>query len=73
MRDFVAFVLDGFDDLDLLGNTRVVGEHFEKGVGPGVDVGRLLGEEIKKSLFARQKALQKSGHVVRLPPEESET
>jgi hypothetical protein len=29
--DFIAFVLDGLDDLHLLGNARVVREHFEEG------------------------------------------
>jgi len=29
----------------------------------------LLGEKVEKTLFARQKALQKSWHVVTLPEE----
>jgi hypothetical protein len=35
-----------------------------------VDVFSLLGEKVEKALFARQEALQKSGHVM-LSPEES--
>ncbi len=64
MSDFVAFVLEGLDDLHLFGHAGVMREHLEQGVGPGVDVSRLLGKEVKETLFARQKALQKSRHVV---------
>ena len=60
--DLVTFMLKGFDNLHL-GDTCVVGEHFEQGVGPFVDVGGLLGKEIEETLFARQEALQKSRHV----------
>ena len=62
MRDFIAFMLDGFDDLDLLGHARVVGKHFEQGFRPFVNVDRLLGEKVEETLFARQKPLQKSWH-----------
>src|SRR5580658_7591677 len=65
--DFVAFVLDGFDDLHLLGNARVVREHFEEGFRPVVNIFGLLGEKVEETLFTRHKPLQKSWHVVTLP------
>ena len=65
--DFVAFVLDGFDDLHLFGDARVVREHLEEGFRPVVDVFGLLGKKVKKTLFARHQPLQKSWHVVTLP------
>ena len=71
MGNFVAFVLEGFDDLHLLGHTRVVGEHFLEGFSPFVDVRGLFGEEVEETPFTREEALQKSRHVVRLPREES--
>src|SRR6267378_3697943 len=54
VSDFVAFVLEGFDDLHLLGHAGVVREHFEKGVGASIDIDGLFGEEVKETLFARQ-------------------
>lgn len=67
MSDFVAFVLDGLDDLYLLGNTSVVREHFEESFRPFMDILGLLGEKVEETLFARHEALQKSWHVVTLP------
>ena len=68
MGDFVALVLDGFDDLDLFGDAGVVREHLEEGFGTVVDIARLAGRNRwKKALFARHEALQKSWHVVTLP------
>src|SRR5882672_1615798 len=64
VSDFVAFVLEGFDDLHLLGHAGVVREHFEKGVGASIDIDGLFGEEVEETLFARQEPLQKSWHGV---------
>jgi hypothetical protein len=44
-------------------NARVMREHLEEGFGSGVDVVGLLVEKVEKTLFARQKPLQKSWHV----------
>jgi hypothetical protein len=71
VRDFVAFVLDGLDALDLLGDTSVMREHFEEGFGPLVNILGLLGEKVEKALFTRKNPLQKSVHGVGLSPEES--
>ena len=65
--NLVALMLDRLDDLDLLGDTRVMREHFEKGFGARVDIFGLFDKEAKKALFVRQKPLQKSWHVVTLP------
>jgi hypothetical protein len=56
-------MLESFDDLDLLGDAGVMLEHFEQSFGAFVDVVGLFGKEVKKALFARQKALQKPRHV----------
>jgi hypothetical protein len=63
MGDVVAVVLDGLDALHLLGDSSVVREHLEKSFGADDDVVGLLVEKVKKTLFARQKALQESRHV----------
>jgi hypothetical protein len=60
--DFVAFMLDGLDALDLFGDTSVVREHFHQGFGADVDILGLLSEEVEKTLFARHQPLQKSVH-----------
>src|SRR6266481_423890 len=60
--DFVAFVLDGFDDLHLFRDAGVVREQFEQGFSPYMDIRGLLGKKVKETLFARQKPLQKSWH-----------
>lgn len=62
--NFVAFVLDGFDALHLLGHAGVVREHFDKGFGAVVDVFGLLGEKVEETLFTRQKPVQDSVHDV---------
>jgi hypothetical protein len=62
--DFVAFVLDSLDALDLFGDARVVREHFHEGFGSVVNIFGLLGEEVEKTLFARQEPLQESIHGV---------
>jgi hypothetical protein len=67
--DFVAVVLDSLDALHLLGHARILRKHFQQSHSSGVDVFSLLGEKVEKALFARQEALQKSGHVM-LSPEE---
>src|SRR5580692_3281704 len=66
VRDFVAFMLDGLDALDLLGDAGVMREHFEEGFGAFVNILGLFGEEVKKALFARHNPLQKSIHGVGL-------
>ena len=71
VSDLVALMLEGFNNLDLFGYPGVMRQHFEQGLGPVVDVGRLLGKKVEETLFAGQEALQKSRHVVWLPPEES--
>ena len=68
VRDFVAFMLDGLDALDLLGDTRVMREHFEEGFGPLVNILGLLGEKVEKALFSWKNPLQKSVHGVGLSP-----
>jgi len=65
--DFISLMLDGLDDLDLLGNPGVMRKHFEEGFGAGMDILGLLGEKVEKSLFMRHKPLQKSWHDVTLP------
>src|SRR5262249_16202350 len=67
VRDFVAVVLDGFDALNLFGHAGVMREQFDETARSFLDVLRLLDEQLKKIVFARQKPLQKSWHVVRLP------
>ncbi len=69
--DLVTFMLESLDDLNLLGDAGVMGEHLEQGVGPLADINGLFGEKVEEALFARQEALQESRHVVGLPPEES--
>ncbi len=61
--DFVAFVLDGFDDLHLFRNAGVVREHFMQGFGAHMDIRCLFCKEDKETLFARQEPLQKSRHL----------
>src|SRR5262249_15722545 len=63
----VAVVFDGFDGLNLFGHAGVMRKQFNEGARAFFDVLRLLDEEFKKIVFARQKPLQKSWHVVRLP------
>src|ERR1700730_5342132 len=69
--DFVALMLDGLDTLHLFGDAGGVRAHLKKSFGSEVDVVRMLGEKVKKTLCARQEALQKSRNVERLSPEES--
>jgi hypothetical protein len=69
--NFVTFVLDGLDALDLLGDSSVVQEHFEEGFGPLANIVGLLGEKVEKAVFTRKNPLQKSVHGVGLSPEES--
>ena len=64
MGDFVAFVLDGLNALDLFGDAGVVREHFHESFGADVDIFGLLGEKVEEALFARHEALQKSVHGV---------
>ncbi len=64
MGNLVAFMLKGFDDLHLLGDGGVMREHFEQGIGPGVDVLGLLDEEAEETHFPRQESLQESVHGV---------
>jgi hypothetical protein len=64
MSDFVAFVLNGLDVLDLFGDAGVVRKHLLERLGAEMDVIGLLGEEVEESLLVRQKPLQESRHVV---------
>jgi hypothetical protein len=64
VRDFVAFVLDGFDGLHLLGHARVLRKHLLERFGSHDDVIRLFGEKAEEALFMRHQPLQKSWHVV---------
>jgi hypothetical protein len=69
VSDFVALVLDGLDVLRLFRHAGVVREHFHERSCAGLDVFRLHGEEIEKTLIARQQSPQKAWHRI-APPEE---
>src|SRR5260370_1206337 len=51
----------------LLGHAGILRKHFQQSGRSGMDVLGLLHEQVKKALFARQEALQKSWHVMTLP------
>ena len=67
VRELVALVLDGLDDLNLLGDTGVMLQHLGEGLSAGDDVFCLLLKENEKIAIARHEALQKSWHVTRSP------
>src|SRR6266850_6263457 len=69
--NLVALVLNGLNGLHLLGHARVVRKHLLKRFGSNDDIFSLFCEKAEETLFARQKALQKSRHFWQLPPEES--
>ena len=57
VRDFVAVVLDRLDLLNLFGNAGVMLQHPEQRFCADNNVVGLLVKKVKKSLFARKKAL----------------
>jgi hypothetical protein len=61
--DFVAVVLHSFDRLHLFWHASVVRQHLLQRLRAHHNVFSLFHEKVKKSLFARQKPLQKSRHV----------
>ena len=45
VRNFFAIVLDGFDDLDLLRHSGVVGQHLREGLRAGNNVSAMFLEQ----------------------------
>src|SRR5208337_3815422 len=65
--ELVALMLNGLDDLDLLGDAGVMLQHLGEGLSAGDDVFSLLLKENEKIAIARHEPLQKSWHVTRSP------
>ena len=70
VRNFIAIVLDGFDDLDLLRHSGVVGQHVREGLCAGNNVFRLFLEQDEEIPVVWHQPLQESWHGNSLPPEE---